>query len=80
MRTQIYLTDEQRGGLGSLAERTGRLMGDLIREALDEYLGRHAAERRREVLRAADGLWADRGDVAELRDARATLDREPGNE
>ena len=75
-RTQIYLTDKQRDSLGKRAARTGRAMSELIREALDEYLGRHADERRGEVLRAAAGLWADRGDLSELRDARATLDRD----
>ena len=75
-RTQIYLTDEQRDSLGDQAARSGRPMSELIREALDEYLGRHADERRREVLRAAAGLWADRGDLAEMHGARATLDRD----
>ena len=73
-RTQIYLTDEQRDSLGNQAARTGRAISELIREALDEYLERHADGRRREVLRAATGLWADRGDLAQLPAARATLD------
>ena len=75
-RTQIYLTDEQRDILGNQAARTGRPMSELIREALDEYLRRHAQERRQEVLRNAAGLWADRLDHAQFDDARATLDRD----
>ena len=75
-RIQIYLTDEQRERLGNQAARTGRPVSDLIREALDEYLGRHADEHRRVVLRAAAGLWADRSDLAQLDDARETLDRD----
>ena len=75
-RTQIYLTDKQRDNLGNQAARTGRPMSELIREALDEYLRRHAVARRREVLRAAAGLWADRSDLVQLDDARATLDRD----
>ena len=74
-RTQIYLTDEQRDNLGTRAARTGRPMSELIREALDEYLRRHADERRQEVLRATAGLWADRSDLSQLDAARATLDR-----
>lgn len=75
-RTQIYLTDEQRDSLGSQSARTGRPMSELIREALDEYLRRHRKERRQEVLRSVAGLWADRTDLAQLDDARATLDRD----
>ena len=75
-RTQIYLTDEQRDNLGNQAARTGRPMSELIREALDQYLRRHRQERRQEVLRSAAGLWADRTDLAQLEDARATLDRD----
>ena len=75
-RTQIYLTDEQRDNLGNQAARTGRPMSELIREALDEYLRRHAQERRQEVLRNAVGLWADRLDHAQFDDTRATLDRD----
>ena len=74
-RTQIYLTDEQRDSLGTRSARTGRPMSELIREALDEYLRRHADERRQQVLRTAAGLWADRSDLSQFDAARATLDR-----
>jgi hypothetical protein len=50
-------------------------MSELIRVALDEYLLRHADERRQEVLRTAAGLWADRSDLSQVAAARATLDR-----
>ena len=73
-RTHIYLTVEQRDSLENRAARTGRAISELIREALDEYPERHADGRRREVLRAAAGLWADRGDLPQLPAARATLD------
>ena len=75
-RTQIYLTDEQRDSLGKQAARTGRPMSELIREALDQYLRRHGQESRQEVLRSAAGLWAYRADLAQVDDARATLDRD----
>ncbi len=38
LRTQIYLTQEQRRELDSLAEREGASLAELIREAVDEYL------------------------------------------
>jgi hypothetical protein len=39
-RTQIYLTEEQAGLLDARAEAAGRTRSDLIREAIDAWLGR----------------------------------------
>lgn len=76
-RTQVYLTEEQRAKLKEQAARNGRPLSDLIREALDDYLLRHAQERRREVLEAAAGIWAGRDDLRAVFSARATMDRNP---
>lgn len=38
VRTQIYLTDEQRHALDERSAREGTSMAHLIREAVDEYL------------------------------------------
>jgi hypothetical protein len=38
VRTQIYLTVEQRRRLGDRGRREGRAMASLVREAVDEYL------------------------------------------
>lgn len=38
LRTQIYLTAEQRRDLDALAAREGATLAGLIREAVDEYL------------------------------------------
>ena len=43
-RTQIYLTEDQRGRLDELAEREGRSLAALIRAAVDEYLIRSAPD------------------------------------
>ena len=37
-RTQIYLTEQQRARIDSLAEREGVSMAEIIRRALDAYL------------------------------------------
>ena len=52
------------------------ITNELVREAMNEHPARHADERRRDVLRAAADLWADRIDLAQLDDARASLDRD----
>lgn len=38
-RTQIYLTAEQRERLDALGHREGKALAELVREAVDEYLG-----------------------------------------
>jgi predicted DNA-binding protein len=38
-RTQVYLTEEQRRRIDQLAEAEGVAMAEIVRRALDEYLG-----------------------------------------
>jgi hypothetical protein len=38
-RTQIYLTENQRARIDRAAEAEGVTMAELVRRALDEYLG-----------------------------------------
>ncbi len=37
-RTQVYFTPEQRRQLDTLAERTGKTLAELVREAVDAYV------------------------------------------
>lgn len=39
LRTQIYLTPDQRKALDVRARREDRTMADLVREAIDRFLG-----------------------------------------
>ena len=50
-------------------------MNEQNREAQAD-IRRSVEERRRNVLHAAAGLWADRRDLAQLAGARRTLDRD----
>jgi hypothetical protein len=66
VRTQIYLTEEQKHRLEQMAAITGKRQSDLIRAALDEYLAQHQAKDWKEALEACFGMWAARDDVEDL--------------
>ena len=56
VRTQIYLTEEERTGLGALVEATGKKQAELIREAIDQLLDTVSDGRRASVLNRAAGI------------------------
>lgn len=56
-RTQIYLTNEQRTKLDALGKREHKTLAELIREAVDRYLGE--PPNRDEVLKRTFGIAPD---------------------
>ena len=44
LRTQIYLTAEQRARLDELRQRDGKSLAELVREALDAYVAERGAD------------------------------------
>ena len=75
VRTQIYLTEEERTGLGALVEVTGKKQAQLIREAIDRLLDTTSDRRRDSVLNSAIGMWQDRSDLPDFDAARQSWDR-----
>ena len=61
IRTQIYVTDEEKRKLRTLARHSGRKQSELIRNAIDEFLAHASVSPRRESLRKCRGMWKDRG-------------------
>jgi predicted DNA-binding protein len=76
VRTQIYLTDEQKRQLERLGAASGKKQSEMIREAIDGYLVKQEPKDWKEAFEAVRGMWADRDDLDELyADLRASVER-----
>ncbi len=70
-RSQIYLSESHLSHLAVHARSRGTTQSALIREALDEYLVRHAPVDRRALRRQAFGAWAPNADAPTLAQLRS---------
>ncbi len=75
IRTQIYLTEQQRNELATIAKSFGKKQSELIREAIDRLIDQTGKNRRKLVLREAAGIWKDRTDLPDFKSIRAEWDR-----
>jgi len=75
VRTQIYLTEEERAGLEAVAKTTDRRQSELIREAVDRFLDLTTGDRRTTILDEAAGMWKNRRDLPDFEIARRSWDR-----
>ena len=75
VRTQIYLTEEERAGLDAVAKATDRKQSEIIREAVDRFLDLTRGDRRTTVLNTASGMWKHRKDLPDFETARRSWDR-----
>lgn len=76
VRTQIYLTEEQREELAAIARTSGKKQSELIREAVDRLIDRAGSRNRDAVLREVAGIWKDRADLPDFGALRAEWDRD----
>ena len=75
VRTQVYLTEEERRGLERVAFHTGKKQAELIREAVDRFLQEISSGWRDAILKEAAGLWRDRVDLPDYAADRSSWDR-----
>ena len=75
IRTQIYLTEQERDGSRALAAESGKKQSELIREAIDSLIGKLGAKQRKAVISRVAGMWKDRKDLPDFRSIRSEWDR-----
>ena len=75
VRTQIYLTEEEKSALNSISIQVGKKQSELIREAVDELIARYSDSRRQEILDNTAGIWKDRDDLPDFATLRREWDR-----
>ncbi len=75
IRTQIYLTEEERAELVEFARKSGRKQSELIREAIDLFLERKKSAHRQAVLDRMAGMWRNRKDLPDFKKLRSEWDR-----
>ena len=76
VRTQIYLTEDEKDGLDALAKSTDKKQSELIREAVDKLLDLSAGDRRKRILNEAAGMWKNRTDLPDFEALRRSWDRD----
>jgi len=76
IRTQIYLTEEERTALSDLSSATGKPQSELIREAVDHFVAQSSPARRKAILASAAGMWKDRQDLPDFNALRKQWDRD----
>lgn len=75
IRTQIYITEEEKKGLESIAALHKVSQSNLIRQAIDDLLAKNSGGDRTSVLDEIAGIWSDRDDISSMKDLRAGWQR-----
>ena len=63
VRTQLYLDTDTHRRLRELADRQGRTVSDLVREAVARAYGPTETDARLSTLEGISGLWQNRADL-----------------
>lgn len=75
IRSQVYLTENEKNSLKFIAKETGRTQSDLIREAIDSLIETMGKKNVRTTRKKAFGLWKERSDYPNIEELRKEFDR-----
>ena len=76
VRTQVYLTQQEKAGLNALARTSGKKQSELIREAVDHLIAQFSKTRQQAVLDCAAVIWKERKDLPDFAAVRKAWDRD----
>jgi hypothetical protein len=77
VRTQVYLTEEEKSSLETAALSQGVSQSDLIRQAIDQLLAKTGRIDKSSILDEIAGIWSTRTDIPDIRDIRTGWRRRP---
>jgi hypothetical protein len=75
IRSQIYLTEDERNSLKSISEETGRTQSALIREAIDSLINKVNKKNNSKKRQEAFGIWKDKNDYSDTEEIRNEFNR-----
>jgi len=75
LETEINLTEQERGALREIAERTGKSQGELVREAVERLIREFQRDDDRSQMQQGRGIWKTRQDLPVTQDLRREWDR-----
>jgi predicted transcriptional regulator len=73
--TSIVLTEQEHTALHTIAQQTGKTQGELLREALEQFIAKFQQTQRQTSLQQARGMWKDRNDLPSVEARRREFDR-----
>ena len=76
IRTQIYLTVQEKEEITKIASTSGKKQSEIIREAVDSFLEKFHSENGQKVCENLSGIWADRPESFSADSLRGDWDRE----
>ncbi|NBC66931.1 MAG: ribbon-helix-helix protein, CopG family [Bacteroidetes bacterium] len=69
IRTQIYITKEEKEALDKLSKERNTTKSSIIREAIDQYVADKETEKKKTIMNFA-GIWKDKKDIPDVRELR----------
>lgn len=78
---ELHLTEQEQTALETMAQRLGKTPGEVVHDAVKQWIEQFQTEDRLSLLRQARGMWKDRSDLLAVAEMRREWDRyiEPDN-